>query len=137
MRGPRHLGPTVGWRRFVALLAVAAWMLVCPEVPEAFAAAAQPAIHGHHADRASAHHADRQDSCDPAAHASAVLQFSMAIRAGGVIGAPPSPAAAVARPILASPSGLAVAVTRAINQRPPQRRTRLGGFWPHAPPLVL
>lgn len=139
MRGPGQLGQRGGWRRIMALLAVTAWVLavaVCPEMPEAFAAMAQPTLHGDRVGPES-EHPDKHASCHRAAHASAVLHFSKAIRAGGLIGAPAAPVTAVAQPALAVPIGPAVALTRAIDGPPRPRNVRFASFWPHAPPLTL
>ena len=133
-----HLGLSGGWRRIVALFAVVAWVLavaVCPEVPEAFAAAAPTPVHDNHADASD--HSNRHAACHRAAHASAVLQFAKAIRAGNAIGSPPYPTVAVAQPALVAPVGSVVQAARAIDDRPRPRSARFASFWPHAPPLTL
>ena len=138
-RDPEQFAVSGGWRRIVALLAVAAWIFavaVCPEAPEALAAATQPAIHGDHAANGPGH-SDRHASCHSLSHASAVLHFAKAIRADIGLVAPPSPGAAVVHPLLAAPGEPAVAIVRAIDDRARPRSARFAGFWPHAPPLTL
>jgi len=139
MRGSGQLGLSGGWRRIVALFAVAACafaVALCPELPEAFAAAAAPSIHGDRADHSSGH-SDRHAACHRAAHASAVLQVAKAFRAGNFVGIAPTPATAVAKPVPAVPIGRVVAIPRAIDDRPRPHSTRFASFWPHAPPLTI
>jgi hypothetical protein len=123
----------------VALAAVTAWVVaaaVCPEMPEAFAAATQPNIHGDRADSKSGH-ADGHMSCHRAAHLEAVLQFSKAIRAGGTIAASAQLGVAFTRSDLTASAGPVVEIARAIDDRLRRRSARFASFWPHAPPLTL
>jgi len=137
--GRGQFGLSGGWRRIVALVAVTAWVFavaVCPEMPEAFAAATHPNIHGDRAGDKSGH-ADGHTSCHWAAHAGAVLQFSNAMRTGGAIAASAPPDVALTQSAFAAPTSPAVAVARTIDDRLRPRRARFSGFWPHAPPLTL
>lgn len=136
--GRGQFGLSGGWRRIVALVAVTAWVLavaVCPEMPEAFAAATQPNIHGDRAGNKSGH-ADGHTSCHRAAHAGAVLQFSNAVRAGGTIAASAPPGVAFTRSVLTASAGPVAEIARAIDDRLRPRSARFTSFWPHAPPLT-
>ena len=135
----RHSAPSGRWRHIVALLAVATWVLtvaICPEVPEAFGAATQPTIHG---DLTSGDtgHGDLHGSCDHAAHASAVLHFSKAIRGGITFAGSAPPGVAVPHSVVAAPSCPVIEIARAIDDWRRTRCARFSSFWPHAPPLTL
>ena len=139
IRGQRHSGLNGGWRQIVALLTVAAWVFavaICPEVPEAVAAATQSSIQGLQAGKQSGH-SDRHASCQQAAHASAVLKFSKAIRAADAIASSTPTGVRVTQYVLAAPAGPVTRIARAIDEQPWTRGTRFAGFWPHAPPLTL
>ena len=136
--GPGQFELNGGWRRLAALLAAVAWVFavtVCPEVPEAVAAATQPTIHGNHGQ--GAEHSDHHADCHRAAHASAVLHFAKAARTGGAFVASAPPGAAVTQPVPAAPANPVVAVARCRDDRSRPRNTRYVAFWPHAPPLTL
>jgi hypothetical protein len=137
--GRGQFGLSGGWRRIVALLAAAAWVFaiaMCPEVPESFGAATLPNIQADLAD-ANSGHSDRHASCHPAAHSTAVVQFSKAIRVGAAIAASTPSGVALTQPFLATSSGPVVEVARVIADRPRPRSPRFASFWPHAPPLTL
>jgi hypothetical protein len=137
--GRGQFGLSGGWRRIVALLAVAAWVFaiaMCPEVPESFGAATLPNIQADLSD-ANSGRSDRHASCHPAAHSSAVVQFSKAIRGGGAIATSAAPGVALAQPFLSASASPVVKIARAIDDRPRPRSAHFASFWPHAPPLTL
>lgn len=139
MRDPGQFELSGRWRRIVALLAAVAWVFaltVCPEAPEAVAAATQSSIHSARADHESGH-SDHHAACLRAAHASAVLHFAKAVRTGGAFAASVPPGAAVTQPVFVVSVDSVVAVRRAIDERLRPRSARFAGFWPHAPPLSL